>query len=152
MPTLPALLEWASSETRGRLELTPALRAAAAAAEAEAAQLDAAYDTCLEFMQVHALFREVAGGSGGDSGGGSGGGGGAADAAELQRRIADAYGFIVHTAGTGGAARAADKLQRVADWMHEARVEGRIRKAWGGDPPPVPALLRQGAEGDGAGA
>ena len=127
LPTIPELLQATAAASHGRVEITAAARADAVRLEAEAVQLDAAYEQALQYMELHAAFSEALAAAGSNAPTA------AADTAaerELRERISRAYAFVAYEAGEGGAEAAAKALGRVADLVSEARVDERVRAAW----------------------
>lgn len=124
IPTLPELLDFLQAQTRGRLAVSDAMRKEAALLEEEALVLTAAYDQCLEYMELWKAHADTivaaAGATGQDK----------AVSKELQRRIVAAHKFLVHEAAGDSAERALALLQTVADYVAHHEVVERVEAVW----------------------
>lgn len=124
IPTLPELLDFLQAQTRGRLVVSDAMRKEASLLEEEALVLTAAYDQCLEYMELWKAHADTivaaAGATGQDK----------AVSKELQRRIVAAHKFLVHEAAGDSAERALALLQTVADYVAHHEVVERVEAVW----------------------
>lgn len=124
IPTLPELLDFLQAQTHGRLAVSDAMRKEAALLEEEALVLTAAYDQCLEYIELwkaHADTIVAAAGATGED---------KAASKELQRRIVAAHKFLVHEAAGDSAESALVLLQKVADFVAHHEIVERVEAAW----------------------
>lgn len=135
LPTVPDLLRMAC----GGAEPPPGALAEAEALEAEAEELEAAYEHVMDYLQLWKVFSEVAGGAPS----------GAAAAERLKDLVLDVYAFLVERAAAGGAEGAFSRLDAIAEHVRAARVsEAVVAAAAKADA----AAAEQGAAGAALGA
>ena len=144
LPSIPELLAFVAEATRGRLAPSPALAALADAAEAEAVQLERAYDAAMDYGRLAVSFeqlldeREAAalvGAPPADEPAAAAAAGGAlfaaprAEAARLRQLAREAANYIATEAATGGVDGAVERLDRAHALVERAGIARELRAA-----------------------
>lgn len=131
LPTVPAMLEFIAQHAASlgsdgaALAVTPALLARAEVLEAEAAELEAAYDAALGYAGLWKAFDEIAQGAGD----GERGERVRADADALRALVQRAHAFLVEEAAEGSIDRALDRLDAVAAFVEAKGVTRAVEQA-----------------------
>jgi hypothetical protein len=136
LPTLPELLSFIERGTGGRLAPSPAFRAEAEKAEADAADLESAYDQTLQYMRLWQAYKQYLEDRAQSAARSSSSSTRARDeeerrksAEKLQSLVVDAYGYIVEHAALGGVEPAMQRLDRVAEWVEKRGISKELSAA-----------------------